>query len=450
VKDEVHCYEKIIEGLLRRINKSSIPEDSKKSLLDFYRECILRGYSKARIVKYMDTLERIARLMPTSFSKSTKDDIVNFITEIEQRDYSEWTKHDYKVILRGFYRWLKHTEYPEEVSWMCVKSAKAVKLPEELLTVDDINKLVDAADNLRDKAFIMTLYESGCRIAEILSLQIKHVQIDDYGAVLLVNGKTGQRRVRIIASAPKINSWLENHPLRNNPNAPLWVTIGVSSRNKLWTYNTAKDFLKKLASKAGIKKRVYAHLFRHSRATHLANHLTEAQMKQYFGWVQGSEIASVYVHLSGRDVDNALFRLNGIPVAEKEKILEFRPKVCPRCKVGNSPDAKFCLRCGMCLDESTAVQVDELRVKADMLMNELVKNPEVLNALLKGIDKMRDEHNDLSSNIEIVNGGNGSGDKKVQERKDGGLVEDNRRAFSRLWRSNTGDTRARQSLRRRS
>jgi hypothetical protein len=35
-------------------------------------------------------------------------------------------------------------------------------------------------------------------------------------------------------------------------------------------------------------------------------------MKEYFGWVQSSDMASVYVHLSGRDVDSALLKLHGM------------------------------------------------------------------------------------------------------------------------------------------
>src|SRR3990170_1809035 len=96
-------------------------------------------------------------------------------------------------------------------------------LPEEILTEDDIKKLVESANNLRDKAFILVLYESGCRIGEILSLRIRNVQFDDYGAALIVNGKTGDRRVRIILSAPKLASWIEYHPLKKNTDAPLWV-----------------------------------------------------------------------------------------------------------------------------------------------------------------------------------------------------------------------------------
>lgn len=61
------------------------------------------------------------------------------------------------------------------------------------------------------------------------------------------------------------------------------------------------------------------HNFRHSRATYLANFLTEAQMKEYFGWQQDSKMAGVHVHLSGRDVDNALLRVYGIENKNEKK-----------------------------------------------------------------------------------------------------------------------------------
>ncbi len=76
---------------------------------------------------------------------------------------------------------------------------------------------------------------------------------------------------------------------------------------------------KRIAEKAGIKKRIHPHLFRHSRSTHLAKHLTEAQMKQYLGWVQGSDMAAIYVHLSGRDVDDALLRCTGYSQSETQR-----------------------------------------------------------------------------------------------------------------------------------
>jgi integrase/recombinase XerD len=60
----------------------------------------------------------------------------------------------------------------------------------------------------------------------------------------------------------------------------------------------------------------------------MANYLTEAQMNVYFGWTQGSDMPGVYVHLSGRDIDDAVLNANGIvqkdvstPNVQKERLL---------------------------------------------------------------------------------------------------------------------------------
>lgn len=388
-KNRIYNYDGRINRILDRIQSSDLYEDNRKELLNFYRECVLQSLSKARISKYLDTLQRIVKWLDKPLQEVKKEDIIDLVHKIERNGYSEWTKHDYKVILKIFFRWFKKTdEYPEEVKWIRTTPKIKRKLPEELLSPDDIRNLVYVADNLRNKAFVLVLYESGCRIGEILTLQLKHVQFAKYGAVIIVNGKTGQRRVRLILSAPKLSQWVENHPLRDDTNAPLWVTIGTNSRNKALTYGTAKDHLKKLARKAGIKKRVYPHLFRHSRATHLASVLTEAQMKQYLGWVQASDMASTYVHLSGRDVDKTLLKINGIEVPEEKRDKNLRALTCPRCKERNSPDAKFCSKCGLPLDEKTAVRLNELSEKANKLLLTLMEQPEVLDTLLNAIDNI--------------------------------------------------------------
>jgi ribosomal protein L40E len=105
--------------------------------------------------------------------------------------------------------------------------------------------------------------------------------------------------------------------------------------------------------KAGIKKRIFPHLFRHRRATYLANHLTEAQMKEFFGWVQGSDMAEIYVHLSGRDVDNALLKVYGINKPETIKESKLKSRICNRCQAENPYSNTLCSKCGYALDEKT-------------------------------------------------------------------------------------------------
>jgi integrase len=76
-----------------------------------------------------------------------------------------------------------------------------------------------------------------------------------------------------------------------------------------WVLSTRYSILGLVCS---VNKNIYPHLFRHTRATHLVDKLTEAQMKIYFGWSGRSEVPSVYVHLSGRDVEEAILRMYDI------------------------------------------------------------------------------------------------------------------------------------------
>jgi site-specific recombinase XerD len=117
-------------------------------------------------------------------------------------------------------------------------------------------------------------------------LYIKHINFDQYGAIINVDGKTGRRRIRIISSVPYIMAWIEKHPEKNKPDAPLWISRGMAKIK----YPAFVGILERLQRRANLKKKVNPHNFRHSRATYLANHLTEAQMKEFFGWTQASEM----------------------------------------------------------------------------------------------------------------------------------------------------------------
>ncbi len=90
--------------------------------------------------------------------------------------------------------------------------------------------MIEVARHPMDKAFIAALYETGCRIGELAGLQIKNIHFDNYGAILIVNGKTGMRRIRIIFSAPYMSAWLEMHPKKLDPNAPFWIRFGKNGR----------------------------------------------------------------------------------------------------------------------------------------------------------------------------------------------------------------------------
>jgi len=338
-----------------------VTQENKDLIIRFCKNKVANGITSSRAVKLVYTLRYWAHWLKTPFSQATKDDLVSLVGDLEAKGYSEWSKHDFKVILKLFYKWFKGNdeEFPQEVKWIKPRLRNAAhKLPEELLTEEEVLRIVKAANHLRDRALILVLYESGCRIGELLSLKMKNVQFDEYGAVLRVSGKTGDRRVRIINAVPALTAWIDLYEHSGEPDASLWPPRSNQYYQPGEPAEAASIYvmLRKLGKKAGIRKKIYPHLFRHSRATVLASKLTEAQMNEYFGWTQGSEMPSTYVHLSGRDVDNTLIALYGAKTVNTQPVVSaIQNKLCPRCKEANSPTNRYCCRCGSVLDAGSAI-----------------------------------------------------------------------------------------------
>jgi len=349
----------------------------------FMEYCFSTGLCPARVYKYVQTLARVSRFMQKDFMEVTREDVERFVASLERnRRLSAWTKQNYKVVLKKFFKWLKGDgeRYPPEVEWITTTlKSKDTLLPSELLTEEDVMRLVEAASNIRDKAFIITLYESGARIGELASMRIADAQFNEKYVTLILKGKTGSRRVPVVASMPYLLNWIQNHPKKNRKDAPLFCGL---HDGKPLSYGAFSKILKETAARAGLKKNVHPHAFRHSRATFLAKKLTEAQMNAYFGWRQGSRMPSIYVHLSGRDIDEDILGIYGLREAEHEEPA-IKPKTCPRCGFLNPIEAKICNRCGLALSiEAAASQEEDLyftaeEVEALKKLLQLMKNGKI-------------------------------------------------------------------------
>jgi len=381
--------ERSIDKVMDHVNSLDIPEANKEWIRKFIDYCKAQGLSRRRIIKYAYSLGKVSQLLGKDFAEANKEDIVRVVGQIESSDLKEWTKVGYKVIIKRFYKWLREyqgmklsrRQYPDEVEWIPTTMKRSrIKLHSEILTVEEVNKIADHTLNPRDRALVLTLYESGARIGELLNLKIKDVQFDDYGAVLHLFGKTGARRIRVVSSAPAITNWLRYHPKKDDREAYLFCELSPGREGKPLIYEVVSKMLKKAAERAGVKKPVNPHNFRHSRATHLAKHLTESQLCHYMGWVQGSREASTYVHLSGRDLDDAILKLHGLKQEEEKEEEKFKPRRCPRCYQMNDPASKFCAYCGLPLDEKVIAEtldigfaIESSKELKEMLGNVLIE-----------------------------------------------------------------------------
>jgi len=108
---------------------------------------------------------------------------------------------------------------------------------------------------------------------------------------------------------------------------------------------------------------------------------------KYFGWRQGSKMPQVYVHLSGRNIDDRLLELHGLK-PKRENGIKLKVQICPRCQAKNTPANKFCSRCSSALDLKTALQVDQRIEKAEEVMETLLRDPQVKALLAEKIREL--------------------------------------------------------------
>ncbi|MDG6251741.1 site-specific integrase, partial [Methanocalculus sp.] len=290
--------------------------------------------------------------------------------------------------LKLFFRWLVPEKAKELFKNIKIKKARRHLPVDQLITREDISRMVEACDKIRDRALIMLMWDSGARISEILGLNIGHVQFDRYGAVIIVSGKTGMRRLRLISSVPDLQAWVNMHPQRQDANTPLFVTSRkFGEKPRRLSDRTIQNRLKFLARKLGITKPVHPHAIRHARLTDLVRSnggkqgLSEMELRLVAGWEKNSNMPEVYVHLSGADVERKLLENAGLIDDEddqKEKVLE--PIRCPRCKSMNPHYATYCVCCSMALNEEAARSVDE-SVETAKVSQEYRRLTEILHSM---------------------------------------------------------------------
>jgi integrase/recombinase XerD len=341
---------------IRRVN-TDLQDPDRTDVLKLVEHMQDRERAILWITRCITAILLIRKQLDKPFRNTTRDDIRSIFKWMEQKGYKASTNEKFRQVLKLFYKIVYGNDeyYPEQVKWFSVKLGKEKTGKDtsmdmaEYLEEEEIRKLIESVPTLQKKAFIACMYESGARPEEFLRLTSYDMRIDSNGAVFMLRGKTGERRVRIIAFTKLLQQWLEVHPLRNHQNFyPLWISEATNFKNNPLGIRGAQKIIEEALPRSGLtNKHARLYILRHSRATHLAKHLTEAQMCTFFGWVQGTQVVRRYVHLSGKDVDNALLAINeGGPIKGP---IEYKLKnlKCKRCSENISPGSNFCTRCGM-------------------------------------------------------------------------------------------------------
>ena len=250
------------------------------------QELEVRNFSRKTIKSYMF---HVGNFLEYSKSKGLNENVVREYIQNQLKTKNPSTVSLKLSTIKFFFENVLH----QNLNLPTIKKNKT--LP-EILTIEEMKALIGSTQNIKHKLIIKMLYGCGLRVGEIISLKNKNVNFKEgLIHVCLAKGK----KDRFVKIPESMIGELEKFVRENNSDF-----LFESNRGGRLTTKTIQLILKNSAKKAGIRKRVYPHLLRHSFATHLLEAGTDLRIIQKLLGHSDIKTTQIYTHISQASIKN--------------------------------------------------------------------------------------------------------------------------------------------------
>ena len=228
--------------------------------------------------------------------------------------------------VKSFFKFLVIADYRKDDPAELLEGPKiGFKLP-EVLTVEEIDRIIDMVDmskneGQRNRAILETLYSCGLRVSELCNLKLSDLYLDE--GFIKVEGKGSKQRLVPISqrAIQEISRWLEDRiggKIKEGYEDFVFLARWGKNISRIMVFHLIKE----LAEKAGIKKTISPHTFRHSFATHLLEGGANLRAIQAMMGHESIATTEIYTH-----IDRSMLRAEiighhprNISYAEKNKV----------------------------------------------------------------------------------------------------------------------------------
>jgi integrase/recombinase XerD len=200
------------------------------------------------------------------------------------------------------------------------------KRPERLpviLSEEEVARLIESAATSYHRVILMTLYGAGLRREELCRLKV--TDVDSQRMVIHVRQGKGHKD-RDITLSPRLLEVLRDYWKWRKPKTYLFPSYHSKRREQPISSRTVYYAVCEAARRAGIKKKVYPHLLRHSWATHLLERGTDLRTIQIQLGHFDLEATTIYLHLSQRHLQSINNPIEVLPISGLGDKPSLRPR----------------------------------------------------------------------------------------------------------------------------
>ena len=213
--------------------------------------------------------------------------------------------------LKSFFNYMVFEDYRPDDPMALIETPKLGRKLPNTLSLGEIDTLISSIDlstpeGERNRCMIETLYSCGLRATELISLKISELYFKE-GFIRVLGKGSKQRFVPIAQSTIKyINIYLTEIRPHSNIKKGHEDILFLNRRGAQLTRAMVFTIIKNAAKKAGIKKNISPHTFRHSFATHLLQNGADLRAIQQMLGHQSITTTEIYMHLNEKDLANVI------------------------------------------------------------------------------------------------------------------------------------------------
>ena len=278
-----------------------------------------RGLSENSIINYSLDIKKLVRWLeengiselPLSISKESLQQFIYQIAKtVNPRSQS-------RIIsgLKGFFNYLIFEDYRQTNPLDLIEPPKLGRKLPDTLAVSEIDALIHAIDlsskqGERNRAILETLYGCGLRVSELTSLRISDLYFKE--GFIKVSGKGDKERLVPIGptTIKYIDIYRKEIRVHQHIDAADKDTLFLNQRGRSLTRAMIFTIIKRLAEKAGIRKSISPHTFRHSFATHLLENGADLRAIQQMLGHESITTTEIYTHIDRKHLTEVMNRFH--------------------------------------------------------------------------------------------------------------------------------------------
>ena len=344
------------QGQFTRSRRMNCEEENAKLLADFETSLSAANYSQHTIARYRSAIrDFLGFTLGLDLREVTHKDIREWLHWLRTQGNCSNTLANCKYALHSLFDFLERIGEVKDNPGRLVEYIKVARKLPQVLTVEEVDRLIDAAANIRDRALLETMYATGCRISEITGMLVENLNLAGLSVKVLAKGNKellvpltrraadalaeylqGRKSGPVFVPEPEITQlggvsrdkygvwrgyWREtgtdgkrrmlsvrlgdyelatkeaaeevfNHHLAKRGVPPCHRSAGPLSGH------TIRSILTATANRAVLNRRVYPHMLRHSIATHLLDRGMDLRLIQEFLGHESIQTTQIYTHVS--------------------------------------------------------------------------------------------------------------------------------------------------------